>query len=87
MTNDYSVYKSILRDIGMAIYVKKCANCSANRPYWMETQYGVTKPFCGDCNRLLDTYKAQSETEKFFIFLLIVVSFSALIWIAAVQLG
>jgi uncharacterized protein (DUF983 family) len=71
----------------MARYAKRCDNCGANRPYWVETQYGQSNPFCGDCNRLLDTYKAQSETEKFFIFLIVVLSLVTLIFIAAVQLG
>lgn len=41
-----------------------CRSCGGRRAYWVQTTWDTQQPFCGDCNRLLGTYKAMSGGEK-----------------------
>jgi hypothetical protein len=49
----------------MPTYVKLPCTCGSSRYYEQQVGWNgfdaVTQPFCGDCNRLLDTYKEGTE--------------------------
>jgi hypothetical protein len=49
----------------LATYPKlPCTACGSYSAYWVDTGWDHQNPFCGECHRLLGTYKEMSGNEK-----------------------